>query len=304
LIDPLSRQTIGLSYEQLDSSVRDADVLINIAGSLSDEVDIGRIPIRVYLDLDPAFTQIWHAAYGVEMGFDRHTHFATIGQTIGRTDSSIPDCGLQWITNWQPIVLSHWPVAGQTTYQALTTVANWRSYGSVEYNGNFYGQKAHSLRRFFRLPEQVDAAFILALAIHPDETSDRADLSNNGWSLLDPGRITASPAAYQAFIQGSKAEFGIAKAGYVTARCGWFSDRSVCYLASGRPVIAQETGFSDFLPTGNGLFAFESPDDVADAIEQLDRDYALQQRSARAIANEYFDSDRVLDGLLRQIGVG
>jgi hypothetical protein len=303
LIDAETRQTVGLPIEHLEAYVRTADVVVNIAGSLSDELEITRIPIRLYLDLDPAFTQIWHTEYGVEMGFDRHTHFATIGQTIGQSGGSIPDCGRSWVPIWQPIVLSHWPVARDITYDAYTTIANWRSYGSVEHGGIFYGQKAHSLRRFFQLPAQVDAAFILALAIHPDEKSDLAALIDNGWSLLDPADVTGTPSAYQSFIQGSKAEIGIAKDGYATARCGWFSDRSVCYLASGRPVIAQETGFSDYLPTGNGLFAFKSAEDVADAIELLNRNYAHHQRSARAIATEYFDSDRVLGKLLRQIGV-
>ena len=132
---------------------------------------------------------------------------------------------------------------------------------------------------------------------------DLAALATNGWQLVDPAVIAGTPADYQRFIQGSKAEFGIAKSGYVAARCGWFSDRSVCYLASGRPVIAQETGFSRFLPTGQGLFAFETEDDVLAAIEALRTDYARHARTARALAEEFFDSDKVLSRLLAQVGV-
>ena len=132
-----------------------------------------------------------------------------------------------------------------------------RLEGTIEHDGMLYGQKAHSLRRFITLPTLTGEKFMLALAIHPDEHKDLAAVAANGWNLLDPAQMARSPADYQRFIQGSKAEFGIAKSGYVASRCGWFSDRSLCYLASGRPVLAQETGFSDFIPAGEGLFAFE-----------------------------------------------
>ena len=196
------------------------------------------------------------------MGFAGHSHFVTVGQAIGDPGCEVPTCGLKWITTPQPIVLEHWPATGRITQDALTTVANWRGYGSIEHEGVFYGQKAHSLREFFSLPTLRRKASLLALAIHPEESKDLAALQANGWRLVDPAGWPHTPAGYQRFVQGSKAEFGIAKSGYVAARCGWFSDRSVCYLASGRPVIAQETGFSPFLPVGAGLFAFETIDDV------------------------------------------
>jgi hypothetical protein len=144
---------------------------------------------------------------------------------------------------------------------------------------------------------------VLALAIHPDERGDLAALNANGWRLLDPAEVVATPDQYQQFIQGSKAEFGIAKSGYVASRCGWFSDRSVCYLASGRPVVAQETGFSQFLPTGTGLFAFESADDVLAAIDALRGDYRRHAQAARGVAEDVFDAGKVLPRLLREIGV-
>jgi hypothetical protein len=297
-----TQHTLGLPYAQLRRIARRADVLVNISGLLTDEALMSQIPLRVYLDLDPAFVQLWHATQGIDMRFASHSHFVTIGLAIGHPDCVVPTCGLPWLTTLQPIVLAHWPVAERMTYNALTTVANWRGYGSIEYDGVFYGQKAHSLRRFVTLPTLTEEKFMLALAIHPDEVKDLAALANNGWGLLDPAEMVHTPASYQQFIQGSKAELGIAKSGYVAARCGWFSDRSVCYLASGRPVIAQETGFSRFLPTGAGLFAFETIDDVLTSIEALKRDYARHARAARAIAQEYFDSNTVLAQLLHRIG--
>src|SRR5205823_2392880 len=143
----------------------------------------------------------------------------------------------------------------------------------------------------------------LALAIHPGETKDLAALDANGWTLLDPAAVAGTPADYQRFIQGSKGEFGLAKSGYAASRCGWFSDRSLCYLASGRPVIAQDTGFGPYLPTGEGLFAFRTEEDVLAAIDTLNADYARHARAARAVAEEHFDSDKVFARLLAALGV-
>jgi hypothetical protein len=297
-----TRQTVGLPYRQLREVARRADVLINISGMLTDEELIGAIPVRVYLDLDPAFNQLWHAAQGIDMHFANHSHFVTIGRAIGEPDCKVPTCGLKWLTTNQPVVLAHWPAAEHITYDALTTIGNWRAYGSIEHQGVFYGQKAHALRPFMTLPTLTEEKFLLALAIHQDEKEDLAGLAKNGWGLLDPVQVTATPDSYRRFIQSSRAEFGIAKSGYVAARCGWFSDRSVCYLASGRPVIAQETGFRRFLPTGEGLLSFETSAEVLEAIAALRRDYGRHARAARAIAEDHFDSDKVLARILQDLG--
>jgi hypothetical protein len=298
-----TRQTIGLPYDELLRAARRADVLINISGMLVDEDLIRLIPVRVYLDLDPAFIQLWHSVQGIDMRFASHTHFVTIGRAIGRPDCSVPTCGRSWLTTSQPIVLPYWPVAGRITYDGLTTVGNWRGYGSIEHDGVFYGQKAHSFRHFLTLPTRTREKFMPALAIHPREVKDLAALTENGWQVLDPADVASTPARYQQFIQESKAEFGIAKSGYVASRCGWFSDRSIAYLASGRPVLAQETGFSHFLPTGAGLFAFQTADDILAAIAELNADYPRHARAARSIAEEFFDSDRILRRLLQSVGV-
>jgi hypothetical protein len=143
---------------------------------------------------------------------------------------------------------------------------------------------------------------LAALAIHLGETKDLEALAANGWRLLDPAEVAGTPAHYRAFLQGSRAEFGVAKSGYVVSRCGWFSDRSACYLACGRPVLAQDTGFRPFLPTGDGLLAFATLDDALAGIESLNGDYPRHARAARALAEEFFDSDKVLTGLLRRVG--
>jgi hypothetical protein len=297
-----TQETVGAPYDQLTQTAGRADVLFNISGMLTDEALTSGIAARVYLDLDPAFIQMWQAVQGIDMRFGPHTHFVTVGQAIGQPGCDVPTCDRSWIGTLQPIVLEHWPVAEHIIYDGLTTIGNWRGYGSIEHQGVFYGQKCHSLRQFLTLPTRTRERFMPALAIHPGETKDLAALAENGWTLLDPAQVASTPHKYRDFIQGSKAEFGIAKSGYVASRCGWFSDRSLCYLASGRPVIAQDTAFGRFVPTGAGLFAFTTAEDVLAAIDILNSDYGRHARAARQLAEEHFASDKVLTRLLDQIG--
>jgi hypothetical protein len=302
LLDETTHETVGVDYDSLREAAARADVLLNVSGMLTDPALLAPIQRRVYLDLDPAFIQLWHSKYAIDMRFDSHTHFVTVGLALGTASCPVPTCGREWITTTQPIVLEKWPIANGVKTHAMTTIGNWRGYGSVEFRGEHYGQKAHSLREFFALPRRTREQFALALSIHPDETADLEALATNGWQLFDPAQVAATPGDYRRFIRESKAEFGIAKSGYVRSRCGWFSDRSVCYLASGRPVLAQDTGFGAFLPTGEGLLAFDSIDTALTGIDAINADYERHRRAARAIAEEHFDSDKVLPRLLRHVG--
>jgi hypothetical protein len=297
-----TEETVGLGYSSLRKACGDADVLINVSGILTDERLAGDIPTRVYLDLDPAFNQLWQAS-GIDMRLGDHTHFVTVGQAIGTPSSDVPTCGLEWIPTVPPVVLERWPPA-EGDGGPITMIGNWRGYGSIEHGGVQYGQKVHSMRIFMSLPRLTDAAFALALAIHPEESRDLEALAENGWRLVDPLDVAGTPARYRDFIRGSRAELGIAKSGYVVSRSAWFSDRSACYLASGRPVLAQETGFSSFLPTGEGLLAFAALDEAVAGIEELERNYRLHARRARELAVENFDSDKVLSRLLERVGAG
>ena len=294
-------ETVGAAYEDLLRAARAADVLVNVSGMLADEQLLEAIPVRVYLDLDPAFVQLWYAVNGIDMRFAAHTHFVTVGQSIGEPDCPVPTCDRDWLPTLQPVVLERWPFAEELVHDAATTVANWRGYGSIEHEGVFYGQKAHSLRQLIDLPGRTSEHLLLALAIHADETPDLEALDAHHWHLVDPADVTATPAAYHDFVQGSKAELGIAKSGYVASRCGWFSDRSACYLASGRPVVAQDTGFGRHLPTGEGLLSFSTTAEAAAALDEIGRNYDRHRRAARALAEEHFDSDRVLTGLLERL---
>jgi hypothetical protein len=294
-------ETVGLTYSALRRVVARADMLLNTSGMLKDPALLTPIARRVYLDLDPGFNQAWHRVAGIDMRFDAHTHFATVGLAMGRPQCGVATCGRTWITMCPPVMLREWPVSTQLTHDAFTTVANWRSYGTLQVDGLFLGQKAHAFRPLIGLPRKTSTRFTLALAIHPDEP-DLDALRRNGWGLVNPRRAAGTPASYRRFVSGSKAEFGIAKSGYVVTRSGWFSDRSACYLASGRPVLAQQTGFGDALPTGEGLIAFASEADVLAGVEAICTDYARHRVAARAIAERYFDSDRVLTRLIEQVG--
>ncbi|KAB2674168.1 MAG: hypothetical protein DVB31_02635 [Verrucomicrobia bacterium] len=297
-----TRETVGMPYDELRALCRRAAVLLNVSGMLADPELVSPIPIRVYLDLDPAFNQLWHAAEGIDMRFAAHTHFATVGQEVGSDACPVPTCGRDWIPTLPPVVLDRWPVAGEIRRDAWTTVANWRGYGSIEHGGVHHGQKAHSFRRLMELPGRTTGKFAVALSIHPGETRDVTALGANGWEILDPIEAAGTPWHYARFVAGSRGEIGIAKSGYVASRCGWFSDRSACYLACGRPVIAQETGFGRHLPTGSGLLSFGDIEGATDATARVRADYAVHARAARAVAEEYLDSDRVLGRLLGKVG--
>lgn len=297
-----SRETLGLPYAALERFAAEADLLINVSGMLRDERLLEPVPVRLFLDLDPGFNQVWQET-GVDMGIGLHTHCATVGGAVGREGCPVPTCGREWIHTLPPVALEHWPAeASVPRRDAFTSVGHWRSYGPVEHGGIAYGQRAHSLRELFGLPSLGSASFQLALGIHPDERDDLAALRANGWDLLDPLEVAGSPGSYASFVRGSKAELSVAKSGYVNSRSGWFGDRSACYLASGRPVVAQETGFSDFLPAGEGLIAFTTTAEAAEAVATVEADPARHGKAARALAGEHLDARKVLPRLLGALG--
>jgi hypothetical protein len=295
-----SHRTVGVPYDRLRSVGFDAH--LNIGGMLMEPELVERIPVRVYLDLDPAFNQYWHDGEGIDMQLDGHTHFVTVGQAVGSPDCPVPTCGVAWITTLPPVDLASWPQV-ERSGDDYTTVGHWRSYGSITVDGVHMGQRAHSVRPLFELPRRVRPRLAVALAIDSAETSDLEELHRYGWELLDPVLTAGTPSRYRSFVQRSRAEISIPKSGYVVSRCGWFSDRSACYLASGRPVVAQETGLNGALPTGRGLLLFADLDEAVAAIEDVERDYAGHAAAARELAVEQLDARRVLQRLLEQVGL-
>jgi hypothetical protein len=296
-------QFIGLSKQEVLARAKRSAMLLNVMGYFTGEDVLADVSRRVFLDIDPGFGQMWQDL-GLHDPFKGHDAYVTIGENIGNPDCAIPTCGLQWITTPQPVVLDYWPAQPIANNGWFTSIGSWRGpYGPVEYKGNTYGLRVHEFRKFAPLPRLSGRPFQMALDIHPSETRDIALLTENGWSLVDPGTIAADPWVYREYVQDSKAEFMVSKNMYVQSNSGWFSDRSITYLASGRPVLAQDTGIRTLYPTGEGLLTFSTLEEALSGVEDIEREYARHARAARAIAEEYFDSDKVLPKLLSKLGV-
>ena len=199
-------------------------------------------------------------------------------------------------------MLDEWPVVPGG--QKFTCVCSWRNpYGTVEWEGETYGSRVHEFRKFMELPRLVDAEFELALDIHEAEVDDLRRLEAGGWRLVDPVAVAGTPGDYRSYVQRSRAEFSVAQNIYVGTRSGWLSDRSLCYLASGKPVLAQDTGFSANYPVGEGLIAFSTVEEAAAGVEEIERNYDRHSRAARELAEEYFDSSKVLRRLLERLEI-
>jgi hypothetical protein len=300
LVSPAG-ETYGMDGRDMRELAARAELLLNVSGMLPLEPPFDDIPVRAYLDLDPAFNQLWHQACGIDMGFAGHTCHVTVGLNVGTDGCSVPTCGLEWIHSLPPVDLGEWPVSDRLVHDAMTTLGNWRSYGCIEHEGVFLGQKAHSMRALLALAARSPKFLHPAFAIDPSEP-DAASMAAAGWSFLDPAPANASLDAYRDFVAGSWAELGVAKSGYVASRSGWFSDRSACYLASGRPVLAQDTGVGPHLPVGEGLVTFSGVDDGVAAIEDLVVHYRRHRRAARELAEAYFDARGVLARLVVAMG--
>jgi len=273
-----------------------ADVFLNISGANPVRPWLKDVPCRVFIDTDPAFEQIRQLT--VERRARRaaqHNAFFTFGENFGTPECAIPDDGLPWLPTRQPIVLSEWPVVARPERGMFTSVMQWDSYKEREYGGKVYGMKSKSFGDYIELPGRVEAELSLAIG---SKSAPRPRLRELGWHLVDPLATTRDPWTYQAFLHSSAAEFSVAKHGYVVSRSGWFSERSAAYLASGRPVVAQDTGFGQWMRVGEGVLTFTNPDEAVKAIEAVCADYELHASAARTLAECYFDSDQVLRHLL------
>jgi hypothetical protein len=289
----------GLSREEAIAWVADSTLLLNVMGFVNDPDLLAAAPRKAFLDIDPGFGQIWRAL-GLADLFVGHDAYVTVGERIGEPGCSIPDCGIKWVKMPHPIVLDQWPaVPGGSRF---TSVGAWRGpYDPVEFEGRRLGLRAHELRKLVTLPGQVDAEFELALEIGPADVTDREALEANGWRLVDPAVVAADPEVYRRYVQDSQAELMVAKEIYVETRSGWFSERSLAYLASGKPVLAQDTGFAELYPTGEGLLAFSDLEGARVGVEAIQAEPERHARAAREIAAEHFESGKVLGRLLEAV---
>jgi hypothetical protein len=281
----------GRSREVVRAYCADADLFVNLSGgSWFWRDEYAAIPRRVFIDSDPVFTQLsianaegWYVDF-----FRRFDHLFTFGANIGTPDCDVPTGDFVWHKTWQPVVTKLWHTDGPPSRDRFTTVMTWKNESFADIDGN----KDREFVRFLDLPSRTTSRFELAVN-GPHEL-----LSEHGWSPVDAMRVSRSLWDYREFIQRSKAEFGIAKHAYVSRRSGWFSDRTECYLAAGRPAVVQDTGWTTHLPAGIGLVGFSSAEEAIEGLERVDRDYAKHARCAKEIADEYFDASRLLQRFL------
>jgi hypothetical protein len=310
LVHADDQECAGLSWPRLLEVAESAELLVNLSGHLTLEPLLSRVHRKAYVDVDPGFTQFWHADPGSGFRVGGHNFYFTIGENIGRPDCRIPVDDIPWRPIRQPVVLGDWPVIPAAETQRFTTIASWRGpFGPVSAGGRTYGLKVHEFRKVLPLPQRTDGrspgdpVFEIALDIHPGDANDLAALREHGWRLSDPSSVAGDPAAFRQYVQESGAEFSVAQGIYVDTNSGWFSDRTVRYLASGKPSLVQDTGFGRQIPVGEGLLTFRTLDEAAAGAEEIVRKYDQHSRTARAIAEEYFDSDKVLGRLLDEVGV-
>jgi hypothetical protein len=299
-------ETAGLDYPELLEWAAGADLLVNISGHLTSEEILRPPRTRLYVDLDPGFTQFWHATETPGFSLAGHDHYVTVAANIGTDGCPVPTAGIRWHPVAPPVLLDEWPEAPPPDLaERFTTVATWRSpYGVVDYEGRTYGLKHHEFRKFLDLPRRVAAAaFEVALDIDPADAADLVALRDNGWRIVDPREAAPDPASFRRFIRGSAAEFSVAQGIYVETSSGWFSDRTACYLASGRPALVQDTGLGRSYPLGEGLLAFSDLDGAARGVGLIVADYEEHCRAARALAERHLDSDLVLGRLLDDLGI-
>lgn len=296
---PQQSRWFGLPERERGEIVRTADLLINVSGTLERPQDYRSAARLVYLDTDPVFTQVKLARGQADFRKLVDTH--DVHFTYGERDSdAVPATGHRWLKTRSPVVLSEWRT-GQPYREVFTTVMNWTSHNSVEYQGVCYGQKDEEFRAYLDLPSRVSPAVLeIAMGSGRNEPPPRSLLEYKGWKLVDPNVVCPDLDSFRIYTESSKAEWGIAKNGYVRGQSGWFSERSARYLAAGRPVVVQDTGFSGVLPVGEGILPFTNLDEAVRGIQEVEANYERHSRAARAIAEEYFDSDKVLTRLLEE----
>jgi hypothetical protein len=282
----------GLTRKQLAEACREADIYFNLS-NINWIPELEECRRRVLIDTDPVFTQI--GAHGIGGPFSRYDALFTYGENVHQSGCEMPTGGARWLPSRQPLVLELWPVKRGPRLAPFTTVMNWSPLGDCEHEGNIYGQKEREFEQFFSLPRATGEPMEIAVSVPADV---RKRLAAGGWHIVDPIQVTQDPSRYQHYLSSSRAEFSVAKHGYVSTRCGWFSERSAAYLASGRPTVIQDTGFSRWLNASAGVISFSTYEEAVGAIEEINCNYELHCRAAREIVEEYFNAPKVLSALM------
>jgi hypothetical protein len=296
----IDNQAAALS--ELLNFARDAEFLFNISGHFKHPEVLGAVRERIYVDIDPAFTQIWAEVYNSNMNLDGHDIFVSIGRHLGAKNCRAPLAGRNWLPVGIPVVLDHFTNPNlESPGDVWTTFTHWYGYPPVEFEGQWYGNKSEEFEKLLDLPHRTSEKLEIATNLHGDDPA-RLKFSLAGWRIVDAAPLNTPWQRYRDYMAQSRGEFCVAKNGYVRSRCGWFSDRSVAYLALGRPVILQETGWTDFYPHGEGLLAFHDEESARAALDAVGKDPAKHARAAREIAEKYCSAPVVVNQLLETIG--
>lgn len=284
----------GMGREQLVELCRGCDLYVSIS-NINWIPELEECRHRILVDTDPVFTQVGSQGRGPP--FSWYDARFTYGENVHLEGCGMPTAGARWLPTRQPVVLDLWPVVPGSHEGPFTTVMNWTPIDDERHRAPQFGQKDRSFEPFLSFPLRSGAP--MEVAVDPPAGAARR-LLKGGWRLADPVQITLSPESYQEYIRASRAEFSVAKHGYVVTGCGWFSERSTSYLASGRPVIVEDTGFSRWLPTGRGVLTFHDVEEALACIEDVNARYELHCRSARDVVEAHFEAGSVLSSLLER----
>jgi hypothetical protein len=295
----------GHTADQVRHICASTQLFLNVSGAGWLRPEYTGIRTKIFLDSDPMFNQIGLLNAGPQeqarvRAHDRHFTFA---ENIGQPDCRVPSAGFAWIPTRQPVVLDWFPPGTRAGRNVWTTVMNWVSYKASEHAGETWGQKDIEFMKFVDLPAHTAERFEIAMGRGSGGTRPTALLQQNGWTIVEPDQALPDPWSYREYLATSKGEWSIAKEGYVKSRSGWFSGRSACYLALGRPCVLQDTGWSKYYPTGHGLLPFTTPAEAAAALDQVAGHYEAHCRAARQIAAQHLEARRVLAKLLAEAGL-
>lgn len=305
LIYKQGEASYGMAFAEAVKVAKQCDLLITRSGQIHKAPDIfENVKCRAYFDGNPGKTQFLFHQHGSEFeeALDRYHCLFTLGLNIGTKHCPIPTGAYQWHSNLRPVVLSMWPMRRDTPSKRFTTISSWNGRTTFQWQGQNAGEKSDNWFHFLGLPARVGQELEIALRINSaNPQADRDIFEATGWNLFDPESLRTLDD-YKDYIGQSKAEFSVAHNRYVAFATGWFSDRSALYLASGKPVLVQSTGIERHLPIGKGLLTYTTLDEAAAGIEAINRNYPGHCRAAREIAEEYFDSNKILTKILKQIG--
>jgi hypothetical protein len=290
----------GLSQDKLSDLFKSADLFVDLEGVEWIE-EAATIPLRVFIDGEPGWCQIkMEKARRLNKEWTGHNFFYSVGQNIGTPATSAPTVGKEWKHLLPPALIEFYPYQPPSPDAPFSTVMNWKSNSHIEFDGITYGQKETEFAKFIDLPRKTQARIEIAVS---GSHVPRKELRDHGWNVLNADETSTSIDAYRDYILSSKGEFTVVKHVFAATNCGWFGDREAYYLASGRPAVVEETGFSAHLPVGTGLFPVRTVEEAAAAIDEINTDFDRHSRAAHEIAVEFLDAKRVLKKFLQELGV-